>query len=180
MPPGHTVGPMPGESECIARSDLLERAWQFAYAAHEGERSRGDTRIEHPAAVARLLMREHASDDLVACAVLHDVLEDTTVTRTELENAFGPGIANLVASLSEDPAIESYVQRKRHLRLQVARAGEDAAMIFLADKLASLNALGAAVQKLPGPKLAHYRHTVALLSRCYPTLPFVVELQAIL
>jgi hypothetical protein len=38
----------------IARSDLLERAYRFALDAHEGERSRGKTRIDHPIAGRRL------------------------------------------------------------------------------------------------------------------------------
>jgi guanosine-3',5'-bis(diphosphate) 3'-pyrophosphohydrolase len=84
----------------IARSELLGRAYRFAFAAHEGERSRGKTRIEHPTAVARLLVRQGADDQLVAAALLHDVLEDTTVTREELEREFGPDIAQLVAELS--------------------------------------------------------------------------------
>ena len=161
-------------------SDLVKRAFSFAYAAHEGERSRGETRIEHPVAVARLIIGEHAGDDIVAAALLHDVLEDTTVGEDELADAFGPSIAWLVAQLSEDPAIESYAERKRELRLQVARAGEDASMIFLADKLARLNALGRDVSALPALRLEHYRETVELLARRYPNLPFIVELEEIL
>jgi (p)ppGpp synthase/HD superfamily hydrolase len=160
----------------IGRSELLDRAWRFAYAAHEGERSRGDTRIEHPAAVALLLLGEHAADDLVAAGLLHDVLEDTTVERDELERTFGVGIADLVAQLSEDPTIEDYRERKAHLRKQVARAGEDAALIFLADKLARVHALEVPISSLPAHKLAHYRATLELLSHEYPGLPFSDEL----
>lgn len=69
------------------------------------------------------------------------MLEDTTVTRAELETEFGSRIADLVARLSEDASIETYAARKAHLRRQVADAGADAAAIFLADKLARLQAL---------------------------------------
>src|SRR4029077_14834656 len=111
----------------IARSDLLERAYRFALAAHEGERSRGETRIDHPTAVARLLVRQGADDQTVAAALLHDVLEDTTVTRAELEEEVGMAVAGLVAELTEDESIGAYADRKAHLRQQVADAGEQAA-----------------------------------------------------
>ena len=168
--------PADDRPESIGQSELLDRAWRFAYAAHEGERSRGDTRIEHPTAVALLLLREHAAEDVVAAALLHDVLEDTTVDRDELEGSFGAGIAHLVARLSEDASIEDYAERKAHLREQVARGGADAALIFLADKLARLNALGGPVSALPALKLEHYRRTLELLSRAHPELPFIEEL----
>ena len=123
----------------VSRSDLLDRAYHFALDAHEGERSRGETRIDHPTAVAKLLARQGADDQIVAVALLHDVLEDTTVTREELEREFGPEIAGLVADLSEDASIDAYADRKTRLREQVAAAGEEAATIFLADKLARLH-----------------------------------------
>ena len=161
----------------IARSDLLERAYRFALAAHEGERSRGETRIDHPIAVARLLVRRGADDQTVAAALLHDVLEDTTVTRAELEEEFGLGVAELVAELTEDESIDAYADRKAQLRRQVAAAGEQAATIVLADKLARLHALEATGQGLAPVTLDHYRETVALLLRTYPDLPFIAEVR---
>ena len=158
------------------RSDLVDRAWLFARAAHEDNRSRGKTRIEHPVAVATLLMHEGADDDLLAAALLHDVLEDTTVGRAELETAFGKDIAELVAQLSEDPSVEDYPERKARLREQVDAAGEDAAVIFLADKLARLQALDASLSPLSIDTLEHYRKTLELLASHYPQLPFIGEL----
>jgi (p)ppGpp synthase/HD superfamily hydrolase len=161
----------------IARSGLLDRAYRFALAAHEGARSRGGTHIEHPIAVARLLDRQGADDQTIAVAVLHDVLEDTTVTREELEGEFGPAIADRVAQLTEDAAIDDYAARKARLREQVAAAGQGAATIFLADKLARLRALEATEQGLSPAKLDHYRKTLAQLSRAYPDLPFIAEVR---
>jgi (p)ppGpp synthase/HD superfamily hydrolase len=169
---------MPPEPPDFAtRSELLGRAYRFAYDAHEGERSRGTTSIDHPTSVARLLIRQGASDQLVAAALLHDVLEDTTVTPAELDEAFGAEITQLVTGLTEDPAIEDYAQRKAHLRRQVADAGEQAAMIFLADKLASLQRAEATGQALSVATLGHYRETLALLSQTYPDLPFAADVR---
>jgi (p)ppGpp synthase/HD superfamily hydrolase len=161
----------------IARSDLLEHAYRFALAAHEGERSRGETRIDHPAAVAKLLVRQGADDQMVAAALLHDVLEDTTVTREELESEFAPAIGELVAELTEDASIAAYADRKARLREQVADAGEQAATIFLADKLARLQTLEAKQQGVSPRTLDHYRESVALLSGRYPDLPFIAEVR---
>jgi guanosine-3',5'-bis(diphosphate) 3'-pyrophosphohydrolase len=168
----------PGDAPSfVARSELLGRAYSFARDAHEGSRSRRGTVIAHPVAVARLV-RPHAGDELVAVALLHDVLEDTTVTQQELEDEFGSRIAELVAGLSEDEGIEDYAQRKSLLRAQVAAAGEGAALVFLADKLARMNALGEdAVERIEPAKLEHYRATLAKLSGVYSDLPFVAELR---
>jgi (p)ppGpp synthase/HD superfamily hydrolase len=166
-----------GPPDFTTRSELLGRAYRFACKAHEGERSRGTTRIEHPTAVARLLFRQGSRDRLVAAALLHDVLEDTTVTEAELEVEFGPEIAQLVAALSEDATIEDYEQRKAQLREQVAEAGEEAATIFLADKLASLQRAEATGHAPSPATLGHYRATLALLSRTYPDLPFIADVR---
>ena len=161
----------------VSRSDLLDRAYHFALDAHEGERSRGETRIDHPTAVAKLLAGQGAEDQMVAVALLHDVLEDTTITREDLEGEFGPEIAGLVADLSEDASIDAYADRKAHLREQVAAAGEEAATIFLADKLARLQTLEATGQRPSPETLAHYRESLALLSTLYPDLPFIPEVR---
>jgi GTP diphosphokinase / guanosine-3',5'-bis(diphosphate) 3'-diphosphatase len=158
------------------RSDLVDRAWLFARAAHEGDRSVGNTRIGHPVAVATLLLQEGADDELLAAALLHDVLEDTTIPRAELENAFGMEIAEIVAQLSEDSSVEEYTERKARLREQVDAAGEGAARIFLADKLARLQALDGPASALDADRLEHYRKTLELLGSHYPQLPFIDEL----
>ena len=82
-----------------------------------------------------------------------------------------------MAELTEDESIDAYADRKAQLRQQVAVAGERAATIFLADKLARLQALEATGQGLAPARLAHYRETVALLFRAYPDLPFIAEVR---
>jgi (p)ppGpp synthase/HD superfamily hydrolase len=165
------------EPEFTESSALLSRVYRFASAAHSGIRSRGHTTIDHPVAVAKLV-RAHGSDEQVAAALLHDVLEDTTVTREELEEQFGANIAQLVAQLSEDGGIEDYSERKAMLRAQVVAAGREAALIFLADKLATLTATAeSGAEPIEPERLAHYRYTLALLSGVYPDLPFVAEVR---
>ena len=59
----------------------------------------------HPLEVASLLEREGYPDHVVAAAVLHDVLEDTDTQRSELTERFGTAVSDLVAAVSDDPAI---------------------------------------------------------------------------
>lgn len=97
------------------------------------------------------------------------------MTYGELQVAFGSRIADLVLSLTEDADLESYPVRKAHLRQQVADAGPDAAAIFLADKLARLQALERSGSPIDPQKLAHYRATLDVLSRAHPGAPFIPE-----
>jgi hypothetical protein len=77
---------------------------------------------------------------------------------------------------SEDPSIDEYATRKRHLRRQVANAGPDAALIFLADKLANVEALAASGSPIEPAKLEHYRATLMLLSTAYPEIEVAAQL----
>jgi GTP pyrophosphokinase len=87
---------------------LTQAAIAFAREQHHGQRrdSDGAAFLMHPLEVASLLERSHYPDHVVAAAVLHDVLEDTRAERADLEARFGPDVAELVALVSDDPAIE--------------------------------------------------------------------------
>lgn len=97
------------------------------------------------------------------------------MTEEELQREFGARITDLVAHVSEDASIESYAERKAHLRQQVADGGPDAAAIFLADKLARLQAAERSGAEIEPQKLEHYRATLKLLSGAYPGAPFIPE-----
>jgi (p)ppGpp synthase/HD superfamily hydrolase len=155
------------------RSPVIAAAFRFARDAHEGARSRGDTRIDHPAEVARLLAGAGYPDHVVAAALLHDVLEDTATEVGELRERFGPEVARLVASLTEDRAIDAYGARKAALRAQAAADGAEAAAIFAADKLASTRRLRGAGATPPAAKLDHYERTFELLCDRHPQVPFL-------
>jgi (p)ppGpp synthase/HD superfamily hydrolase len=92
--------------EITRRSPLVQSALRFAEAAHHGPRRRGDTNAQHPRDVARELAREGFDDRVVAAALLHDVVEDTATGKRELGGRFGPGVAALVAAVTEDAGIE--------------------------------------------------------------------------
>jgi (p)ppGpp synthase/HD superfamily hydrolase len=65
---------------------LVERAFEFSESAHRGQfRKSGEPYITHPLAVASILSEWQLDAEGLAAALLHDVMEDTSVTRSELE-----------------------------------------------------------------------------------------------
>jgi (p)ppGpp synthase/HD superfamily hydrolase len=95
--------------------------------------------LPHAQAVADVLRDTGYDQDIQVAGLLHDVAEDTGCTIDDGRVEFGERIAGLVADLTEDTAIDSYHERKRALRDQIAAAGSPAIDIAVADKIATLN-----------------------------------------
>ena len=98
-------------------------------------RRRNSTNIDHPAEV-ELLHDAGYDDEVVAAALLHDVIEDTDTDLTEVGDRFGPRVAELVCVMTEDASIEPYEERKAEHRARVSDHSARAAAIYAADKLA--------------------------------------------
>jgi (p)ppGpp synthase/HD superfamily hydrolase len=137
---------------------------------HEGQsrRSDGAPFIVHPIEVAALLHDAGAGDRLIAAGMLHDTLEKTDASPSALRRRFGARVTALVVAVTEDPAIAGYARRKAALRAQVAEAGEEALMLFAADKLSRAVELRAAGSAPPGRRLAHYRASLNVLEKRLP------------
>lgn len=121
-------------------SDLVAAALRFARRLHLGQHRKQtyEQFVEHPIEVARLLADEGYDGPILAAAYLHDTIEKTKVEIEELRERFGPEVAGLVASLSDDPEISDYAPRKQALRRQVLGAGDAAVVIYAADRLANM------------------------------------------
>lgn len=131
-----------------ARSELIARALAKARAEHAGQirtGSGGLPYVEHPRMVAATLAERGYRDEILAAALLHDVVEDSDTTVAELRTEFGAEIAELVAVLSDDASIESYRGRKDEHRARIAAADADALPIYAADKLTNMMTLHAAI-----------------------------------
>ena len=90
--------------EDIAR---VGEAYLFAQAAHSGQmRVSGDPYISHPLAVAAGLADWHLDAQALSAALLHDVMEDTDITKEQLAERFGKGVADLVDGVSKIDRIE--------------------------------------------------------------------------
>lgn len=122
---------------------LTRAALDFAQARHAGQQRVADGApfLMHPVEVASLLEREGCRDEVVAAAVLHDVLEDTDTQRSELAERFGSTVADLVAGVSDDPAIAGEEARKDEVRERVRREGGDGLAVYAADKVSKVREL---------------------------------------
>lgn len=85
------------------RVEIITKAFNFANQAHRGVKRRsGEPYIMHPIAVARIVCNEIGLGSTSICAaLLHDVVEDTDYTVEDIENIFGPKIAQIVDGLTK-------------------------------------------------------------------------------
>lgn len=129
-------------------SPLIGEALATAAEAHAGQVRNGAggmPYIEHPVAVAELLAEHGWTDEeVLAAALLHDVVEKSETTVADLDEQFGALIAALVATLSDDESISSYRERKDEHRGRVVAADGAALAIYGADKLTNVRALRSA------------------------------------
>ncbi len=102
---------------------LVREALAVASEAHAGQvrnGSGGMPYIEHPKTVAERLAEHDYGDEVLAAALLHDVVEDSETTVEALRERFGEPVAGLVAALSDDESIADYRERKDEHRGRVA------------------------------------------------------------
>ena len=166
-------------------------ALRYAGPRHAGQR-RGDGTpyLLHPVEVASLLYAAGAPDHLVAAGILHDVLEKSDGRESDLRERFGTQITKLVLAVSDDDRIAGYARRKAALRQQVAGAGEEALVLFAADKLSklrelrheiTLDGLGhettGPVRTLRSRRLRHYQRSLAMLEERLPRSSLVRNLR---
>jgi (p)ppGpp synthase/HD superfamily hydrolase len=167
---------------------LQSEAFDLARAAHAGQsRKDGSPYIGHPQEVTETLAEAGFDDEVLAAALLHDVVEKGVVDIDEVEQRFGSRVAKLVEALTEDPEIEDYVERKLALRAKVEAAGQEAAAIFAADKLANVRDVsrvysreGEAAGRLFEPgldaRIALWHEDLEMARRAAPDLPFLRDL----
>ena len=80
----------------------VRRAYYYAEQAHEGQfRRSGDPYVTHPLAVAGILSEMHMDHQSLMAAMLHDVIEDTGITKTAIKSQFGNSVADLVDGVSK-------------------------------------------------------------------------------
>ena len=80
----------------------VKEAYLFAKDMHEGQkRITGEDYINHPLKVALILTTINADKDTICAALLHDVIEDTDITKEEIEEKFGKTIAKLVDGVTK-------------------------------------------------------------------------------
>ena len=125
----------------------LQDAYQFSENAHQGQfRKSGDPYISHPIAVAKILTQWHLDSQALTAALLHDVMEDTSVTKNEISDKFGKHVADLVDGVSKLDRIESQTQEQaqaENFRKMLLAMARDVRVILikLADRLHNMRTL---------------------------------------
>jgi GTP pyrophosphokinase len=127
--------------------DLLNRAYVYAMRAHGAQkRASGDPYFTHPLEVAAILTEMKLDDATIVAAVLHDTIEDTSATRAEIDQLFGPEIGRLVDGLTKlkklDLVSKRAAQAENFRKLLLAIA-EDVRVLLvkLADRLHNMRTL---------------------------------------
>ncbi len=129
--------------------EALRQSYVVARDAHEGQtRSSGEPYIIHPVAVARILAEMRLDIETLQAALLHDVIEDTEVTKEELEEQFGTTVAELVDGVSKLDKLK-FRDRKEaqaeNFRKMVLAMVQDIRVILikLSDRTHNMRTLGA-------------------------------------
>jgi guanosine-3',5'-bis(diphosphate) 3'-pyrophosphohydrolase len=173
------------------RSPLVRAAFEQARSDHAGQvrnGSGGMPYVEHPVQVAALLDEHGYGEEVLAAALLHDVVEDSGTTLDELRGKFGGAVAGLVGAMTDDGSIEDYRERKAEHRERVAAAPTEALAIYGADKLVNSDTLRAAYDeegdavrdefKVPLElKLEIWEEDLGLLREQAPELPYLDRLE---
>lgn len=124
------------------------RAYQFSAAAHIGQvRKSGEAYICHPISVAISLAEMRMDANGIMAAILHDVIEDTDITKEQLAEIFSPEVAELVDGVTKLSKIEgkSHAEAQaENVRKMLLAMGKDlrVIMVKLADRLHNMQTLG--------------------------------------
>jgi guanosine-3',5'-bis(diphosphate) 3'-pyrophosphohydrolase len=127
---------------------LLNKAYVYAMQKHgHQKRASGDPYFSHPLEVAAILTDMRLDEATIAVALLHDTIEDTSATRAEIDELFGPEMGKLVEGLTKLKKLD-LVSRKaeqaENLRKLLLAISEDVRVLLvkLADRLHNMRTLG--------------------------------------
>ncbi|EIC29473.1 MULTISPECIES: RelA/SpoT family protein [Methylomicrobium] len=128
--------------------DDCVRAYEFSAAAHSGQfRKSGEAYICHPVAVAISLAEMRMDANCIMAAILHDVIEDTPISKAELAAEFSPDVAELVDGVTKLTKIdgisraEAQAENVRKMFMAMTRDLR-IIMVKLADRLHNMQTLG--------------------------------------
>src|SRR3989344_5160269 len=131
--------------------ERVGRAYAFAEKAHKGQtRKSGESYVTHPFHVARTLAEFNVGADIIVAGLLHDVLEESTITEEELRQEFGDDISFLVQAVTklENVNFVGEEELAENFRKMVLATAKDIRVILikLADVLHNLETLDALPQ----------------------------------
>lgn len=126
---------------------LLNKAYVYAMQKHGHQRrASGDPYFSHPLEVAAILTDMHLDEATIAVALLHDTIEDTSATRQEIDELFGPEMGKLVEGLTKLKKLDlvsKKAEQAENLRKLLLAIAEDVRVLLvkLADRLHNMRTL---------------------------------------
>lgn len=139
---------------------LVIKAIQFAAEKHKGQERRGSglPYVMHPIIVMELVQKYKGGskhiEELKCAALLHDVLEDTDCTYSEIEREFGPLVASIVMELTSDEAMIKLLGKNEYLKGKMEKMSQYAFTLKLLDRLSNI---------MDGPRDGYVKKTLKLL-----------------
>ena len=128
--------------------ELVKKAYKIADKAHSGQyRKSGEAYISHPMSVALILAELKLDYLCIVAAILHDCIEDTSITNEDVKNEFGEQVAHIVEGVSKLTSLEftssSQKQARNFQKLILAMSKDMRVMIIkLADRLHNMRTIG--------------------------------------
>lgn len=125
--------------------DVVEQAYAFAELAHRGQvrKYTGEPYINHPMEVAIMVRNAGGTQAMIAAALLHDVVEDTDKTMTDIHNEFGFEVMQMVNDLTDvsQPSDGNRAVRKEVDRLHIFAGSPESKTIKLADLISNSHSI---------------------------------------
>jgi guanosine-3',5'-bis(diphosphate) 3'-pyrophosphohydrolase len=128
---------------------LIERAYTQADSAHQGQRRKsGEPYIEHPLAVAKIIAGLGLDDVTIASALLHDAVEDTSMSVADIEADFGGDVARIVDGVTKLDRLEfesKEAQQAATMRKMLVAIAKDLRVLItkLSDRLHNMRTVAA-------------------------------------
>lgn len=127
--------------------NIIKKAYEVAASKHEGQfRKSGDPYVQHPLEVAYILATLHTSPSTICAGLLHDVLEDTDMTKDEMTTMFGADVANIVDGVTKISKLKYMTKEKalahNHEKLLLAMAKDiRVILVKLVDRLHNMRTI---------------------------------------
>ncbi len=129
--------------------ELIRHSYEFGASAHEGQtRASGEAYIQHPLEVSLILAQMHMDHETLIAAMLHDVLEDTSISKEDLSDTFGSEVSEIVDGVSKLTHLEFENQAEKqaeNFRKMMMAMSNDIRVILvkLADRTHNMRTLEA-------------------------------------
>ncbi len=181
----------------LPESPLISKALEIAKKKHNGKKRRIENApyLIHPLRVAHILYQAGASNELIAAAIVHDVLEDENdeeqnnhISKSTLAYELTPEIADLVWALSDDKTIKDRSLRKQDSFERLQKAPKKALFVKCADMIENTNDLVTMLERgqtipwsvfhfSPVEKLKRWQEHLDLIKKNYPECVLLKKLQ---